>query len=365
MPKTPAAANSQPTFLRLTVKGMLLVAVVAALAGIATAADTPTRKAATLAVGDPPPGNFVGITPVRVLDTREPIGVPTKGPIPPDTTINVPVAGTNGIPANATAVAANVAIDSDAKGGSFVTVWPTGQPRPLTAANNATPGLVSASAGIFQLGDNGQLSVYNSQADLNVIIDVTGYYLPANPTITPIFGRIDVLPTDASGDGLAYITGDTPSLGTRVQREMTWPNTSFTAQNLHVFVLTPPGIGHSWTFTLELGGSDTALSCTIGGISVSCVSTNTVPITNQPIGGMALSVTTSGNGLPAAIATFGWQAAEGHRRLNRCRRVKLARRLALPVPTRRQAVAGVLGRTDRLQSRKDCRSGIHNRSPGA
>jgi hypothetical protein len=189
VPKNPAAANSPPTFLRWAMKGMVVVAVVAALAsgiaalagGIAAAPNTPARQAGPTALDAPGSSIFVGITPVRVLDTRVPIGVPAPGPIPPDTTINVSVAGLNGIPASATSVAANVAIDSDALAVSFVTMWPTGQPRPLSAVNNATPGFIESSAGIFQLGTGGQLSVYNSVSNVNVIVDVTGYFLPAAP----------------------------------------------------------------------------------------------------------------------------------------------------------------------------------------
>ena len=148
---------------------MVVVAAAVLAGGIAAAASSPTA-----------PSSFVGVEPVRVLDTRAPIGVPATGPIPPGTTINVPVAGLHGIPADATSVAANVAIDSDATAAnSFLTVWPTGQPRPITAANNATPGFISPSAGIFQLGTDGQLSVFNSSGNVNVIIDVTGYYVTA------------------------------------------------------------------------------------------------------------------------------------------------------------------------------------------
>jgi hypothetical protein len=148
---------------------MLVVLAAAAVAGgIAGAADSPSA-----------PASFVGITPVRVLDTRIPIGVAAKGPIAPDTSIDVSVAGLHGIPADATSVAANVSIDSDAPGAnSYLTLWPTGQPRPLTAVNTATPGFISPSAGIFQLGTDGQLSVYSS-GTANVIVDVTGYYVPA------------------------------------------------------------------------------------------------------------------------------------------------------------------------------------------
>jgi hypothetical protein len=195
--KNPAAANSQPTFLRWAVKGLVVAVVVTALAsGIAAAAgSTPARQAGTLALNAPGASIFVGITPVRVLDTRAPIGVPAAGPIPPDTTINVSVAGLNGIPATATSVAANVAITADAQEVSFVTVWPTGQPRPNSAVNNATPGFISSSAGIFQIGINRQLSVFNQASPVNVIVDVTGYFLPA----TPESGLVSVFVDRGSG----------------------------------------------------------------------------------------------------------------------------------------------------------------------
>ncbi len=127
------------------------------------------------------------------------------------------------------------------------------------------------------------------------------------PGASPVFGRIDELPT--AGEGMAYVTGVTPTVGTRVEREITWPNATFVARDLHVFVMTPPGVGNSWTFTLEVGGVDTPLTCTISDNNVSCDSGDaTAEIIKQPIGGMAFHVTASGSP-PPAIATFGWRAA--------------------------------------------------------
>lgn len=127
------------------------------------------------------------------------------------------------------------------------------------------------------------------------------------PGGSPVFGRIDQLPT--VGDGLAYVTGVTPTVGTRVEREITWPNATFVARDLHVFVMTPPGVGNGWTFTLENTGGDTPLTCTIGGTQVSCNSgAATATIANQAVGGLALHVTATGSP-PAAVATFGWRAS--------------------------------------------------------
>jgi len=91
---------------------------------------------------------------------------------------------------------------------------------------------------------------------------------------------------------------------------MTWPNATFVARDLHVFVMTPPGVGNGWTFTLEVGGVDTPLTCTIAGTAVAGHSgAATATIINQPIGGMAFRVTANGNPDFAAIATFGWRAS--------------------------------------------------------
>jgi hypothetical protein len=178
--------NSRPKFL-LTLVVVGTAAIAALGGGIAVAASSPARPAGTADVAaDPPaaPADLVTITPVRVLDTRVPTGVATKGPLGPNTTINVTFAGTNGIPAAATGVAATITIPADATAASFVTVWPTGDTRPTASSNNSTPGVTSVSGGIFDLGTGGMLSVYNAVGATNVVIDVTGYLVPSNPTIT-------------------------------------------------------------------------------------------------------------------------------------------------------------------------------------
>ncbi len=131
----------------------------------------------------------------------------------PATTVDVSVAGIHGIPATATSVSVNVTIDKDATSRSYVTVWPTGQPRPLASANNATPGSISASAGVFGLGTNGQLSVYNSMGKTNVIIDVTGYLSPATPTFTG--SHWGVVHRNVIGNGDAELAASTvaPPMG--------------------------------------------------------------------------------------------------------------------------------------------------------
>ena len=185
MSQDPSAPTPRPTFWRTA---LVVGAAVAAAAGggwaFAASAPAPSQ------VVSPPqsPSEFVGITPVRVLDTRGPsdgpIGVPTAGKIGANQSIDVAVAGVGAIPTDATSVAVNITIDQDATLKSFLTVWPTGQTRPLASANNAEPGLVSANSAIFQLGTDGKLSVFNQQGTVNVIMDVTGYFVAAGSTGT-------------------------------------------------------------------------------------------------------------------------------------------------------------------------------------
>jgi hypothetical protein len=133
------------------------------------------------------PASFVGITPVRVLDTRgagQTVGVPTAGPIGANKSIDVQVTGLSGIPVEASSVAINVTIDDDATLKSFLTVWPTGDAKPLASTNNAEPGFISPVSALMKVGTGGKITVFNQQGAVNVIIDVTGYFIDPSATTT-------------------------------------------------------------------------------------------------------------------------------------------------------------------------------------
>ena len=108
------------------------------------------------------PSLFVGIPPVRVLDTRGtdggPIGVPAAATLKANATLDVPIAGVGGVPAGATSVAVNITIDDDATTKSFLSVWPTGEPiTPASASiNNAEPGIIVQNTAVLKLGTGGQ-----------------------------------------------------------------------------------------------------------------------------------------------------------------------------------------------------------------
>jgi hypothetical protein len=173
--------------------GILIAIGAVVLAGtqFAGAADRPSTHSAPAGVQPSATAGgevFVGMTPTRVLDTRGPsagpIGVATAGKIGAGQQIDLalttpaPNRASAPVPADAVSAVLNITIDQDADVKSFLTVWPTGEPRPLASANNAEPGLVTPSLTFAKLGANGSVSFYNFAGATNLAVDVVGYTVP-------------------------------------------------------------------------------------------------------------------------------------------------------------------------------------------
>ncbi len=119
------------------------------------------------------------IAPVRVQDSRPESHLGNYvSPWGPGTTRTVQVAGVSGIPADARAVAMNVTVTSTTAA-SFLTIWPTGRPLPLSSNLNWTAGRTIANAVTTSVGQGGTLSIFNPAGSVDVIIDVVGYYTDA------------------------------------------------------------------------------------------------------------------------------------------------------------------------------------------
>ncbi len=117
-------------------------------------------------------GHLVPITPVRVVDTRY---LPTRVTSSP---LTVPVTGTHGIPADAAAVIVNATVVSPSQN-SFLTVYPAGIARPGTSNLNFAVGQNIANRVMVPIGSGGQLSLFNANGSADVVLDVSGYYLPS------------------------------------------------------------------------------------------------------------------------------------------------------------------------------------------
>ncbi|MGY0233207.1 right-handed parallel beta-helix repeat-containing protein [Longispora urticae] len=118
---------------------------------------------------------YTATSPVRVLDTRERIGVGTTTPVAPGGTVTLPVAGVGGVPTGITAVTLNVTATEPA-GHGFLTVYPDGRPRPNASNLNWTPGLTVPNLVVVPVV-NGRVAFRNtSPGTVHVVADLVGYH---------------------------------------------------------------------------------------------------------------------------------------------------------------------------------------------
>jgi pro-kumamolisin-like protein len=117
-------------------------------------------------------------TPTRVLDTRPgtTTGVTTAAPVGANSSLSLPVAGANGVPASGvTAVVLNVTV-ADATASSYLTVYPDGVTRPTASNLNFVAGQVIPNLVTVPVGPDGAVDFYNFHGAVDVIADLFGYY---------------------------------------------------------------------------------------------------------------------------------------------------------------------------------------------
>jgi hypothetical protein len=135
---------------------------------------------------------FDAVTPERLMDTRLGLGGIRLGP---GETRNLTVTGRGGVPDRALvgAVSLNVTVTEPTASG-FVTVWPSGPQRPLASNINFTPGRTVANAVSVGVGDDGQVSIFNSAGNTDIVVDITGWYARSDTT-GPRVESLTVSPT--------------------------------------------------------------------------------------------------------------------------------------------------------------------------
>ena len=113
--------------------------------------------------------------PRRLVDSRIGLGG-VSGPLPARTTFELPVAGLAGIPAggNPTLVLNVTAVETTE--GGFLTVFPSGSPRPWVSSLNLTPYRTVSNMVYTQVGADGGVSVYNQAGETHVIVDLFGWF---------------------------------------------------------------------------------------------------------------------------------------------------------------------------------------------
>jgi hypothetical protein len=178
-----------------------------------------------------PGGPYTPITPFRLLDTRATVK------LGPNATLDVPVAGQGGLPGTGVGAAAVNLTVTEPSDSSFLTLFPTGQARPLASNLNFTAGETRANFAQVMLGQGGMVSVYNAQGWVHVVLDLAGWYA-ATPSSTSTAGLFRplapqrVLDTRDGTGGYSQALGPAQSLVLDLRGRLPDPRASAVVINL-------------------------------------------------------------------------------------------------------------------------------------
>ncbi len=163
--------------------------VTAVATGGSSGASIQSNAVTTGAAPQPTPTEmFLPLTPARLADTRSPaVGASTidgqflnRGPIGPGSTYAIRVLGRGGVPSSGVgAVALNVTATNPTLP-SFLTVYPSGSPRPTASSLNFVGGQTVPNLVISGIGGDGAVAVFNALGSADVIVDVVGWYPAGN-----------------------------------------------------------------------------------------------------------------------------------------------------------------------------------------
>ena len=167
--------------------------------------------------GDP---SFTPLSPARLMDTRA--GAVTVdgqfaggGVIGPGQSRTFTVLGRGGVPAMGVgAVALNVTA-TEPTAPSYLTVFPSGRPRPNTSNLNFTPGLTIPNMVVAQIGTSGSVTIYNNAGATHVVVDVLGWFpvgtnQPDPNTVNANPANVTIQTNDPNGPSTLTYTGPTP-----------------------------------------------------------------------------------------------------------------------------------------------------------
>ena len=154
---------------------------------------------------------------VRVLDTANGVGT-TAGVRGPNSTTTFQVEGVGTVPVgNVSAVLVDITTKAPTAV-TFLTLWAGDvATRPGVGTLNVTPNENISNSAIVEVGANGKLSLYNYLGNVNVLVDVQGYFttvtgpsgpggfvpVPSNPTLV------------STGSGIGVPVGTIPAGGSR------------------------------------------------------------------------------------------------------------------------------------------------------
>lgn len=141
-------------------------------------------------------GGFVPVPGKRVIDTRSGLGAPavelTNGQ-----SITTQITGQNGVPAGATAIAANFIVVNQTTNSGYITPFAAGTAKPSTSLNypGDSRGLATSIGAQVGLSSAGKLSITTTTGtggSVDVVVDIQGYFTKGDngAVFTPAAARI-------------------------------------------------------------------------------------------------------------------------------------------------------------------------------
>jgi hypothetical protein len=122
---------------------------------------------------------FTGLTPKRLLDTRNATGGPMQKFGAGETRQLAVTGGTTTVPVNASAVVLNLTATNTSTT-SHVTAWPFGVIKPGVSNINVNCCETRPNLAIVKVGTNGQISLFNNAGTIDLLADVVGYFTPGS-----------------------------------------------------------------------------------------------------------------------------------------------------------------------------------------
>lgn len=124
---------------------------------------------------------YVPLSPTRIADTRNGVGFP-RARLQAGVTSHLTVGGVAGVPTSAAAVVLNVtAVQPGWLSNVRVFPTPATPSVPLVSNLNIMPGRDEPNMVIVRLGDQGRVSVYSQTAQLDMVVDLGGYFARYSP----------------------------------------------------------------------------------------------------------------------------------------------------------------------------------------
>lgn len=178
-----------------------------------SAPDNPCFPVVTAAICANSGSGYTKINPARFMDTRTGNGT-AQAPFTEAQTRTLQITGRNGVPATATAVVLNITAIKGTNG-TYLTVWPTGRPKPTASSVNVPKGVARPNTLIVPIGNDGKVSIYNQAGSIQVAIDISGYFSvdstqPGQASLTP--KRILDTRTGVGGPATKFGAGQTRDL---------------------------------------------------------------------------------------------------------------------------------------------------------